>query len=109
MPISYANSSLDQSIDGHDTSLEALYLNLAVRLAPQYGKTPSPDTKAMAFQAYKTLLSMSAQPVELKLNNNAIPAGAGYKWYGDSYSPFLRQYAQGLEAGDDSDIDGISL
>jgi len=109
MPISYANSSLDQEIDGHDTALEALYLNLAVRLAPQYGKTPSPDTKALGFQAYKTLLAMSAQPVELQTNNNVIPAGAGYKWYGDPSYPFLRKYSDGLAAGDDSDIDGISL
>jgi hypothetical protein len=109
MPISYANSSLDQSIDGHDTALEALYLNLAVRLAPQYGKTPSPDTKITGFQAYKTLLAMSAQPVELQINNNGIPAGAGYKWYGDPSYPFLRPPVDGLAAGDDSDIDGITL
>lgn len=109
IPVSYANSSLDQSISGQDTALEALYLNLAIRLAPQFGKTPSPDTKAMAYQAYKTLLGQSAQPVELQTNNMVIPAGAGYKWYGDPSYPFLRPPSEGLAAGDDSDIDGISL
>jgi hypothetical protein len=109
VPVSYANSSLDQSIEGQDTALEALYLNLAMRLAPQFGKTPSPDTKMLAFQAYKTLLAMSAQPVEMQIDNSRVPAGAGNNAYADPLYPFLRQPRRGIAAGDDSEIDGITL
>jgi hypothetical protein len=40
LPVSFANSSIDDVTGAPDTALEALYLNLAVRLAPGYGKTP---------------------------------------------------------------------
>jgi hypothetical protein len=59
LPVSFANSSIDAVTGAPDTALEALYLNLAVRLAPGYGKTPSPDTKSLASTAYKTLLAQA--------------------------------------------------
>jgi P22 tail accessory factor. len=92
-----------------DTSLEALYLNLAVRLAPGYGKTPSPDTKSLASTAYKTLLGQSAQPVPMQIDNMAVPAGAGYKYWRGSMQPFLDPPQDNLDAGDDSGLDGITL
>jgi hypothetical protein len=105
IPASYAESSLDQDSKAPDTALEALYLNLAVRLAPMYGKTPSPDTKAMASQGYKALLAQSAQPVEMQIDSGAVPAGAGYKYWRDPSYPFLNPPVDGLEAGDDSFLD----
>lgn len=105
MPTGYSESNLDQDSNVPDPALEAIYLNLAVRIAPQYGKTPSPDTKVLASQAYKTLLAQSAQPVTLQIDNQAVPAGAGYKYWRDPIYPFLDPPEDRLEAGDDGFLD----
>lgn len=104
LPTSYANSSIDADSNAPDTALEALYLNLAVRLAPGYGKTPSPDTKALASTAYKTLLGQSAQPVPMQIDNMAVPAGAGYKYWRGYTSPFLDPPVNPLATGDDGNL-----
>jgi len=57
---------------------EALVLNLAVRLAPSYGKSLSPDTKANAKVTYDQLLIQAAAPIELQYDKT-LPLGAGYK------------------------------
>jgi hypothetical protein len=105
LPVSFANSSIDDDSNAPDTALEALYLNLAVRLAPQYGKTPSPDTKSLASTAYKTLLGQSAQPVPMQIDNMAVPAGAGYKYWRGYTSPFLDPPQKRLAEGDDGYLD----
>lgn len=105
IPASYSAASLDEDSGVPDTALEAIYTGLAVRIAPQYGKTPSPDTKILASQGYKTLLSQSAQPVTLQIDNQAVPAGAGYKYWRDPIYPFLAPPEDRLEAGDDGFID----
>lgn len=40
---------------------EAIVLNLAIRLAPGFGKTVSPDTKAQAGISLRTVMSKTAQ------------------------------------------------
>lgn len=105
LPVSFANSSLDEDSNAPDTALEALYLNLAVRIAPGYGKTPSPDTKALASTTYKTLLAKAAQPIPMQIDNMAVPAGAGYKYWRDTPYPFLAPPSERLSEGDDGFID----
>lgn len=105
IPDSYAGSSLDENSNAPDTALEALYLNLAVRLAPGYGKTPSPDTKSLASVAYKTLLGQSAQPIPMQIDNMAVPAGAGWKYWRDTPYPFLEPPSNRLAEGDDGYLD----
>lgn len=43
-------------------AVEALYLNLAVRLAPSFGKTPSPNTQAGAKATYDAIMARLAAP-----------------------------------------------
>lgn len=105
LPVSYANSSLDEDSNAPDTALEALYLNLAKRLAPGYGKTLSPDSKSLASEAYKTLLAQAAQPVPMQIDNMAIPAGAGWKYWRGTVDPFLNPPTNRLAEGDDGFID----
>ena len=105
LPTSFATSSIDADSEAPDTALEALYLNLAVRLAPGYGKTPSPDTKSLASTAYKTLLGQSAQPVPMQIDNMAVPAGAGYKYWRGYMDPFLDPPTNRLAEGDDGYLD----
>ena len=76
-----------------------------MRLAPGYGKTPSPDTKSLASTAYKTLLGQAAQPVPMQIDNMAVPAGAGYKYWRGTMNPFLDPPTNRLAEGDDGYLD----
>ena len=58
LPVSPENSNIDQEVDTPMQANEALVLNLAVRLAPAYGKAVSPDTKANAKLTYDQLLQL---------------------------------------------------
>lgn len=78
LPGSPGASSLDQNTSVPDSANEAVITNLAVRLAPSYGKTVSPDTKATARDAYNLILSHAAMPPEMQMPDT-MPAGAGNK------------------------------
>jgi len=72
------NSNIEQEIQTSLNNNEALVLNLAVRLAPAYGKSLSPDTKANAKVLYDQLLIEAAAPYEQQFPGT-MPLGAGYK------------------------------
>ena len=105
LPSSPGASDLDQDANVSDAALEAMALNLAVRIAPGFGKTPSPDTKASAKNAYNQIIAQSAKPVEMQLDNMSIPSGAGNKGWRYYNDPFLRQPIDPLTAGPDSILD----
>ena len=105
LPSSPGSSDLDQDADVPDEALEAMALNLAVRIAPGYGKTVSPDTKASAKGAYNQLMAQAATPVEMQLDSMAIPAGAGNKHWRSRKDPFLAPPTDPLQAGPDSILD----
>ena len=102
LPSSTAASDMNQDIGVPDDALEAMHLNLAVRIAPGYGKTVSPDTKANAQLAYKALLSRSTFPVEMQLGDMTIPSGQGNKGWRYYNDAFLRQPIDPLTVGPDS-------
>lgn len=62
-----------------DWAYEALYLNLALRLCPDYGKTPSPLTMMNAKTALDAVRARTVQPATRRLSGYA---GAGNSWYG---------------------------
>jgi len=106
LPSSPGMSDPDQDCDVPDAAFEAMGLGLAVRIAPGYGKTVSPDTKASARSAYTQLMAQSAKPMEMQLDRYSIPSGAGNKgWRGDGTNPFLDQPTDPLDAGPDSILD----
>lgn len=82
------NLDLDVDTAVPDSANEAIITNLAVRIAPQYGKVVSPDTKAAAKAAYDVVLARAARPLEYQLPST-MPAGAGNKpWvYGEPFLP----------------------
>ena len=53
--------------------------SLAVDLAPSYGKQVSPDTQRAAQQGRRAAIAANFDPGQRKLDNMAVPAGAGYK------------------------------
>ena len=78
VPSTPGSSTLDDDSYLPDKAWEAVITNLALRLAPSYGKTVSIDTRVAARHALNTLLVDAAMPVEQQLAT--IPAGAGYKY-----------------------------
>ena len=57
---------------------EAIYLNLALRLAPSFGKTVSQETKLAAFNAYSNLISKLTTVAQRNLTTD-LPLGQGNK------------------------------
>jgi hypothetical protein len=105
LPSSIAAGTLDESAGVPDFAVEALYSNLALRLAPGAGKAISPDLRAQAGSAYKALLSRSAVPIERVNNPNAAPLGQGQKYWRTSRDPFQRADGLRVDAGPDSELD----
>lgn len=62
-----------------DWAYEALYLNLALRLCPDYGKTPSPLTQTGAKAALDAVRGRTVQPSPRRLRGYA---GAGNSTWG---------------------------
>ena len=103
LPGSPNNSTLDTQTNVPDSANEAIYANLATRIAAGYGKTVSPETKATARAGYEVLLSRAALPREMQMPGT-MPAGAGNKPWA-VYNPFLDPPGDPLLAGQDSAID----
>lgn len=105
IPSSPGASDVDEETGVSDDALEAMSLNLAVRIAPAYGKTPMPDTKANASLGYKTLLMNSARPQEMQIDPMTIPAGAGNKQWRYAQDPYLPRPSDPLTVGYDNVLD----
>lgn len=77
---SEANSSdLDQQTNVPDYAIAAMYLNLAIRIAPSFGKTVFPETKQAADSAYRDLLRKSVNKIPKMKYSHGLPSGAGNK------------------------------
>lgn len=97
-------SNLDTDTTVPDKANEAIYLNLAIKIASSFGKMVSQELKVNARQAYKDLLSSNAYPLsERQLNN--VPVGAGAKVRQGYNSQFITPEDPYLEVGSDGDLD----
>ena len=79
--ISYNLTSINSNSIEQDSGLadfmnEAVYLNLAIKLAPSFGKIVMPETKVSAKQAYSMALNKLVKPAPLQRDYFAI-AGSG--------------------------------
>ena len=75
-PFSSSSEASDES-GIPDTAVEAVVTNLAIRLAPSYGKTVPQEVRTIAKQALSDLMSFSTRPREMQFPS--MPKGAGYK------------------------------
>ena len=102
LPGSPQDASLTEPSQVPDSANEAIITNLALRLAPGFGKQAMPMTMATAKAAYNTLLSRAAMPEEQQLPGT-MPAGAGWKpWrYG---TPYLNAPKDPVQSGGDGPI-----
>jgi hypothetical protein len=103
LPSTPENSELDTETNVPDSANEAIYTNLAIRIAPTVGKAVYVDTKIAAKAAYDALIMAFAVPPERQLPGD-MPSGAGNKpWrYDDEY---LRDPTDPLLAGGDGEIE----
>ena len=83
-PTTYGSGDLDDDTNAPNEALEPMYLHLALRIGPSYGKQPSPDTRAAAKESYTALLVPFAKSPDVVLTG-AIK-GAGHK---SPNSPFI--------------------
>ena len=103
IPSSPENSDIADDTNVPDTANEAIYLNLAIRIAPSFGKQVSIETKQFAKQSYNVLLALSAMPKEVQITG--LPKGAGHKPYRLGRSEFLSPPADTLLVGQDGELD----
>ena len=75
-PATYGVGDLDDDTNAPDDALEPMYLNLAIRLSPSFGKTPSPDTRAAAKAGYTTMLGQYVVGAQVSLKGTIKGAGA---------------------------------
>lgn len=88
-----------------DGASEAVYLNLAIRIAPSFGKTLSADTRTSARQGWDALLKYAAAPIEQQLPST-LPRGAGNKAWRTTDQPFFAQPdTDPLVVGQGGDLD----
>lgn len=76
LPASPADSSLNDDSGIPDGAAEAVFLNLAVRIAGSKGKNLPAQTLSLAKAAYDDLLTCAAFPREQQFKDG-LPAGAG--------------------------------
>jgi hypothetical protein len=103
-PSTTGGSALTDSSGLSDLAVEAVYMNLALRLAPPLGKTVSPELKANAKQSLDALFARAAVPPERQLPAD-VPAGAGNKRWRSGGSPFLDDPVDTLNVGPDGDLE----
>jgi len=104
LPGSPQDSDLDEPTLVPDSANQAIITNLAIRIAPGYGKTVMPETKAVAKDSYNTLLQRATAPIEQQLPDT-MPSGAGNKPWRVYDNPFLRPPVDRVTAGPDGPIE----
>lgn len=103
LPSTADGSDLDDESGLPDTAHETVFLQLAIRLAPGYGKTLAPTSLATAKAGYDCLLADAARPVEMQ-PQNMLPRGAGTKSFRGYNSPFMPTPAEPILAGDEGPL-----
>lgn len=94
---------IDTETNVPDAANEAIYQNLAIKLAPGLGKAVSQDLKMGASDGFKTLTERGSRPAARQMPKG-WPRGAGNKTWRRN-STFTQKPVEGLEAGDDSNIE----
>ncbi len=103
LPRNPDESSLDEETSIPDRAVEAIVSNLALRLAPSYGKQVAVEVKTSARQAYEILLARAAMPSEMQFPST-MPAGAGNRPYVTD-DPFMPEPQSPVLVGPDGPLE----
>jgi hypothetical protein len=94
------NSSLNTDSGLPDIANEAVFLSLAIALAPSYGVPVSMETKVAARQAYNAMLTTLVKVPRMQYRRG-MPAGSGNKPFWYSYlRPCYGSYDEYNECGE---------
>lgn len=104
LPGSPEASNIDAESGVPDFANEAIYLGLALRLAPGFGKTVSPETKQFADMAYSNMANQVAIPTMERQLPMTTPRGQGTKPWRNFNNPFVNKPQDPLLAGSDNEI-----
>jgi hypothetical protein len=104
IPESEDESSLEDEVDVPYQAREAIFKQLALKIAPLFGKTCSPELKSAASQAMDALLQFTAWPIPMQYPGT-LPSGAGNKPWRNQGTPFLGPPVNPVLAGGDGPID----
>ena len=104
LPNGPEDSSLDDATNVPDSANMTIYTNLAVLIAPSFGKSASADTKQFAKDGLNALLNQTANPIGMQYPNT-LPRGAGNKPWRTYYRPFMDNPVDPLQVGNDDTLD----
>ncbi len=104
LPSSPSASNLDDPSNVPDSANEMVFQNLALRIAPGFGKTVSPDTKLSAINAYNAAVGKAMGVPPEKQMPGTMPAGTGNKPWRNTGQPFLNPPQDPIDAGDDGPL-----
>ena len=82
-----SDSDINEASNIPDWANEAVYLNLATRIAPSFGKLLSADVKQNAKSAYDIIITRTNRPPEYQVTG--LPRGQGAKSYRNTGKVFL--------------------
>ena len=85
LPESPDEINIDANSNVPDSANEAVYLNLAMKIAPMLGKSVPPETMRSAKLAYDALLNKMVKPVKLKMQGG-YPLGAGNRCFDRNFT-----------------------
>jgi hypothetical protein len=107
LPSSPQDSDIDQETEVPDSAFEAVYTNLALKIAPSFGKQVAIEVKVSAKQAYDTLLQRATAPIQMQLPRT-MPAGSGRKpWRYDN--PFVRTPEKPVQTGPEGFLEPVNV
>lgn len=92
MPGSPQYTNVNQETGVPDSANLAIYMNLAVLIAPGFGKTLTQDFKTQAASAYASLLNWATRPLPQMCLPGRMPVGAGNKYWNSVSYPFYGSY-----------------
>lgn len=100
------SSSLDQDSGVPDWSIRAILVNLAIQIAPMFGKQLPREVRVTAKEAFDNTLSRSSNedPIEMEMPSS-LPMGAGNRIDGNNNRTFFPQPTDDVEVGPDGDLD----
>lgn len=104
LPSSQADSGLNQESNIPDRAIEAVYQNLAVKLAPIFGKAVAPELRSDAAASYNNIIRSNIDMKSMNLNN--LPKGSGNKpWRYNSNQFITKESDTSLQVGKDGDLE----
>ena len=107
LPSAPQDSDIDDPTEVPDSANEAIYTNLAIRIAPSFGKQVPLEVKVAAKQGYNVLLQRATAPIEKQLPGT-MPAGAGQKpWRVDD--PFVAPPQNPVQTGPEGFLEPVDF